>query len=131
MRPMLIAMLAFIAGILVFSAPSHAAPGPVLAATAGNVAGGMVQKVDYWHRYYRHTDMRQALLRLFRLFRLFLFPRPPLPSWSPRFWCRSAPPVAANITIGTASNASTRATTILTSDQDSRWLSGSGVAPGF
>lgn len=53
MRPMLIAMLAFIAGILVFSAPSHAAPGPILAATAGNVAGGMVQKVDYWHRYYR------------------------------------------------------------------------------
>ena len=84
MRPMLIAMLAFIAGILVFGAPSHAAPGPVLAATAGNVAGGMVQKVDYWHRYYRSTDMRQALLRLFRLFRLFLFPRPPLPSWSPR-----------------------------------------------
>lgn len=40
MRPMLIAMLAFIAGILVFSAPSHAAPGPVLAQPPGTSLAG-------------------------------------------------------------------------------------------
>jgi hypothetical protein len=53
MRHALIAMMAFIAGIIVSGAPSHAAPGPVLEATAGDVSGGMIQKVDYWHHYYR------------------------------------------------------------------------------
>jgi len=52
MRQILIAM-AFIAGILVSGASGHAAPRPVLAATAPNIAGGMIEKVDYWHRYYR------------------------------------------------------------------------------
>jgi hypothetical protein len=53
MRHILIAMMAFIAGILAFGVSSHATPGQVLAATAPNAAGGMIQKVDYWHRYYR------------------------------------------------------------------------------
>jgi hypothetical protein len=53
MRHVRFATMAFIAGVIVSGPSSHAAPGPVLAATAGNVAGGMIQKVDYWHRYYR------------------------------------------------------------------------------
>jgi hypothetical protein len=48
-----IPMLTFIFGILLSFAPSQAAPGQVLAPTAWNVAGGNIQKVDYWHHYYR------------------------------------------------------------------------------
>jgi hypothetical protein len=52
MRYAFIAMMAFIAGILISGAPSRAAPGPILKATAWNVAG-VIQKVDYWRHYYR------------------------------------------------------------------------------
>ena len=53
MRHALVAMMTFIVGVIGSSAPSHAAPGPILEATTWNVAGGMIHKVDYWHHYYR------------------------------------------------------------------------------
>jgi hypothetical protein len=54
MRLMLIAMLAGIAGILVLNTSSHAAPGPVLAASPAT-AGGILQKVQLFpRRYYRN-----------------------------------------------------------------------------
>jgi hypothetical protein len=55
MRYAFIVMMAFIASIIILSAPSHAAPGSILEATAWNAAGGMIQKVDYWRHYYRPT----------------------------------------------------------------------------
>jgi len=56
MRHAFIAMMAFIAGIIIVSgAPSHAAPGPVPAATAWDAAGGMIRHVDYWGRFYRRN----------------------------------------------------------------------------
>jgi hypothetical protein len=53
MRHILLALMGFIAGMIVAGASSHAAPGPVPGASTGAVAGGMVQKIDYWGRYYR------------------------------------------------------------------------------
>jgi hypothetical protein len=52
MRHILIAMMAFLAGLLAFGVSSQAAPMPVRAA-AVPATTGLIQKVDYWHRYYR------------------------------------------------------------------------------
>jgi hypothetical protein len=52
MRHILIAMMAFLAGLLALGVSSQAAPMPVRVA-AVPVTAGLIQKVDYWHRYYR------------------------------------------------------------------------------
>lgn len=120
MRHVLILLVALMIGGLVATTPANkAAAGPLPAAIAADLAPAMVEKVDYWHRYYRHHGYAPGAV--------VVVPAPvsdaPLPPWrSPRFWCRFGPSVAANITIGTAPNASTRATTILTSDRDSDLL---------
>jgi len=54
MRHVLIAMLAFIVGIIVSGTSSHAAPGPGLTAPPSTVTGSVVQKVQLFpRRYYR------------------------------------------------------------------------------
>lgn len=52
MRHIVIAMMAFLAGLLALGVSSQAAPMPVRGATVRATAG-LIQKVDYWHRYYR------------------------------------------------------------------------------
>jgi hypothetical protein len=52
MRHIVIAMMAFLAGLLALGVSSQAAPMPVRGATVPATAG-LIQKVDYWHRYYR------------------------------------------------------------------------------
>lgn len=52
MRHILFAMMAFLAGLLAFGVSSQAAPMQVRAAAVPATAG-LIQKVDYWHRYYR------------------------------------------------------------------------------
>jgi hypothetical protein len=61
MRHILIAMMACLAGILAFGVSSQAAPMPVRATIAPTAVAGMIQKVDYWHRYYRQHGYPPAV----------------------------------------------------------------------
>ena len=53
MRHVLILLVALMIGGLIAPA-NKAAAGPLPAVTGANLAPAMVQKVDYWHRYWRH-----------------------------------------------------------------------------
>jgi hypothetical protein len=54
MRHVLILLVTLMIGGLVAITPANkVAAGPVPAAIAADPARGMVEKVDYWHRYYR------------------------------------------------------------------------------
>lgn len=81
MRHSVIAMMALTAGIIISGAPSHAAPRPVLEATAWSVAAGMIQKVDYWHHYCRRHGVDWH-----RYYRHHLAPVRPLSCGEFRFW---------------------------------------------
>jgi hypothetical protein len=64
MRHVLILLVALMIGVLVATTPANKAAagplpaaiaaGPLPAAIAADLAPAMVEKVDYWHRYYRH-----------------------------------------------------------------------------
>jgi hypothetical protein len=55
MRHVLILLVALMIGGLVATTPANkAAAGPLPAAITADLAPAMVEKVDYWHRYYRH-----------------------------------------------------------------------------